>query len=104
MQYLLASLNWREVAREARRREFPTASAVYNQFYNSEGIYLIIPRSLKLYKKFLHPRCICENYICGVSYHGARDEEFVEFFKATARRVVAPYMVWKYLTCDDVVD
>ena len=40
-QYLLASLNWREVAREARRREFPTAAAVYNQF--------IIPKEFTLF-------------------------------------------------------
>ena len=41
MQYLLASLNWREVAREARRREFLTAAAVYNQF--------IIPKEFTLF-------------------------------------------------------
>ena len=41
LQYPLASLNWREVAREARRKEFPTASAVYNQ--------LIIPKEFTLF-------------------------------------------------------
>ena len=30
------------MAREARRKEFPTAAAVYNKFNNSEGIYLIL--------------------------------------------------------------
>ena len=41
LQYLLASLKWREVAREARRKEFPTAAAVYNQF--------IIPKEFTLF-------------------------------------------------------
>ena len=41
LQYPLASLNWREVAREARRREFSTAVAVYNK--------LIIPKEFTLF-------------------------------------------------------
>ena len=41
LQYPLASLNWREVAREARQREFSTAAAVYNK--------LIIPKEYTLF-------------------------------------------------------
>ena len=40
-------------------------------------------------QKFLHPQSIVR-IISAV-------------FPVTARRVVAPYMVWKYLICDDAV-
>ena len=40
-------------------------------------------------QKFLHPQSIVQITTIAIP--------------ATARRVVAPYMVWKFFTCDDVV-
>ena len=60
LQYLLASLNWREVAREARRREFLRTAVRYNQLIIPKEftlllylVLIIIPCSFYLHKIIL---------------------------------------------------
>ena len=91
MQYLLASLNWREVAREARRREFLRTAVRYNQFIIPKEFtlfFLSTQDSFNLHKIILihtkvpAPSKHCENYNHCNACHGAPSRRALQRFCA----------------------
>ena len=89
MQYLLASLNWREVAREARRREFPRTAVRYNQFiipkeftlfFLSTQDYFNLHKIILIHTKVSAPSNHCDNYNYFDACHGAPSRRALQRF------------------------